>query len=434
MESFDIYIIKSSIAISLLYGFYWIFLRNETYHSWNRIFLLISLMISFVFPMFSYSIQKISTGTLSNIIESVTISGLYKPALLLNTYNSLSILSIIYISGAVFFCLRFLSSLTKLYFLYLRFPKNNLNGFKAVILDSDQSPFTFFNILFISRNDYEMGKMDSMIVHEKAHKEDYHSFDIILLEVMTIIQWFNPFIWLFRYTLKSEHEFIADNKVLLEGFDKVKYKKLLFEKSLGITSFNLTNNFNYSLLKKRLKMMAIKKSSSLVRIKYLLSMPILLVTIMLLVINFSSYGQKDKIYDVVDVMAKYKNGDISGVREFIMHNITYPKSAQDNKICAKIFVQFVIDEKGKVTNVEIARSDILDNKSKEVVVVGYESGTNPEINSKSVADLEAEAIRVIKLLSDLTPAQKDGKNVKTQYTFPINFILKEKKELKPTSQ
>ena len=155
---------------------------------------------------------------------------------------------------------------------------------------------------------------------------------------------------------------------------------------------------------------------------------------MLLVVNFSSYGQKDKIYDVVDVMAKYKNGGIDGVREFIMHNITYPKSAQDNKICAKIFVQFVIDEKGKVTNVEIARSDILDNKSKEVVVVGYESGTNPEINSKSVADLEAEAIRVIKLLSDLTPAQKDGKNVKTQYTFPINFMLKEKKELKPTSQ
>ena len=90
--------------------------------------------------------------------------------------------------------------------------------------------------------------------------------------------------------LKSEHEFIADNKVLKEGFDKFKYQKLLFEKSLGITNLNLTNNFNYSLLKKRLKMMT-KKSNSIVKIKYLLSMPTVLL-IMILFLPFDALAKK----------------------------------------------------------------------------------------------------------------------------------------------
>jgi hypothetical protein len=428
METFEIYLLKSMIALSLLYCFYWFVLRNETYYSWNRFFLLASLIVSFLFPMFSFTIQSISSGSFINLPDPVIISGYLTPVKPSGSIDTtLSILSIIYISGAVFFSLRFFSSLAKIHYLYFRFPKYKFNGFKAVVLDNDQTPFTFFNILFISRIDFEGGKIDEMIVHEKAHKDEYHTFDILLLEAMTIIQWFNPFIWMFRHALKSEHEFIADNKVLLEGFDKVKYQKLLFERSLGITSFSLTNNFNYSLLKKRLKMMTINKSGSLIRIKYILSMPVLLFAMLLMSTNFSSYGQASDICTNADIMAKYKGGGMDEVARFVMKNITYPASAQKNNISAKIYVQFVVDEKGNVANVAIVRSDIMDNLGKEIVVVGYKSGENPKIDPKSVADLEAEALRVIKLLDGFTPAQKDGKSVKTQYTYPISFVLGDKK-------
>lgn len=423
MEAFELYLLKSTVALSFLFVFYWLVLRKETFHSLNRVFLLGTLLISGLCPLISFSLQNISTGTFYTLIDPIVVQAQAMANPVSKIAPSLSILSIIYISGAVFFSLRFLSNLVRIQYLYSRFPREKYKGFKAVIMDGDQSAFTFFNILFISRIDFENGKSSEMIVHEQAHRDEYHSIDIILLEIITILQWFNPFIWLFRVALKSEHEFFADSKVLQEGFEKLSYQKLLFEKSLGITSFQLSNAFNYSLLKKRLKMMSINKSNSRLRIKYLMSVPVVFLTILLLAINYNSFAQDDKIYDEVDIMATFQGGGISGVRKYIAENISYPESARKNKVEAKIFVQFVVDEKGEVTDVHAVRSDIIDNVSKEVVVVGYSPTDNPEVNSGSVADLEAEAVRVIKSLNGFTPGQKDGKNVKTQWTFPIQFVL-----------
>ena len=423
MEAFEIYLLKSASLLSLLYIAYWFTIRNGSYYSWNRVFLLLSLVLSFLFPVLNFFPQNIASNSYSFILEPLVVNPNFIPARSLSTSNTLSILTIIYIGGATYFCLRFLSNIARIYFLYFRFPKYKFNEFKAVILDNDQAPFTFFNLLFISRSDYESGNTDEIIVHEKAHRDEYHSFDIILLEIMTIIQWFNPFIWLFRLSLKSEHEFIADNKVLKEGFDKLKYQKLLFEKTLGITSLNLTNNFNYSLLKKRLKMMT-KKSNSIVKIKYLLSMPTMLLIMILFAVNLNSYGQ-DKIYTEVDVMAEYKEGGILGMRTFVQKNVFYPKSAIKDNISAIIYVQFDIDEKGNVTNVKINRSDTRNNEIDEVIVTTSKPKTSSETTSKSLAVLEAEAIRLISLLKGFTPAQKDGKNVKSQFTFPINFQIAE---------
>ena len=172
--------------------------------------------------------------------------------------------------------------------------------------------------------------------------------------------------------------------------------------------------------------MTTKRTNSLVKIKYLLSVPAMIVIMALLAINLNSYGQRDTVYKEVDEMAKYKNGSADNVRKFIQKNIMYPKSAKDNNTSAVVYVQIDINEKGSVTNIEIVRSDIKDNVLDEVVVMGYQSNKNPEVDSKSVTDLEAEAIRLMKLLDDFTPAQKDGKNVKSQLTFPIKFQIIEK--------
>jgi len=422
MEAFEIYLLKSASLLSMLYIAYWFTIRNGSYYSWNRVFLLVSLMISFLLPILNFLPQNIASNSYNFILEPLVVNPNFIPAKSISTSNTLSILTIIYIGGATYFCLRFLSNISRIYYLYFRFPKYKFNDFKAVILDNDHAPFTFFNLLFISRSDYERGNIDEIIVHEKAHRDEYHSCDIILLEIITIIQWFNPFVWLFRSSLKSEHEFIADNKVLKEGFDKFKYQKLLFEKSLGITTLNLTNNFNYSLLKKRLKMMTSKKSNSIVKLKYILSMPIMLLIIILFAVNLNSFGQ-DKIYTEVDVMAEYNDGGITGMRKFVQKNVFYPKSAIKDNISAIIYVQFDIDKKGNVTNVKINRNEIRNNEVDEVIVTAFQLKNKVETNSKSLASIEAEAIRVITSLKGFTPAQKDGKSVKCQFTFPINFQI-----------
>ena len=427
METFSLYLLKSVTSLSVLYCFYWVVLRNETYYSWNRLFLLVSLILSFLFSMFRFSIQSIPSEPFVHILNPVIIHSYISSNEPIKLFDARSILSIIYISGAVFFCLRFLSSLVKIHFLYYRFPKYKFNGFKAVVLDNDQSPFTFFNILFISRIDFESGKVDEIIVHEKAHQEEFHSIDILLLEVITIIQWFNPFIWLFRHALKSEHEFIADNKVLLEGFDKVKYQKLLFERSLGITSFNLTNNFNYSLLKKRLKMMTIRKSSSLIKVKYLLSIPILLCAIMIMTVNINSYGQKEKDTIAVNPITE-DSGNIE-IFKFIRENIKYPITAKINKISATVYIDVMGDENGKVISANIRRTDIIDNLGKAILVTGYNPKTNPKIDSKSVADIEAESKRVCMLLPHFYHGEDlKGNRIKAIITVPISFVLSNVKD------
>jgi len=425
MEAFEIYLLKSASLLSLLYIAYWFTIRNGSYYTWNRVFLLISLLSSFLFPLINFLPQNITTNSYSILLEPLVVNPNFIPSRSANTSNTFSILTIIYIGGVTYFCLRFLSNIVRIYFLYFRFPKHKFNKFKAVVLDNDQATFTFFNLLFISRSDYESGNIDEIIVHEKAHRDEYHSFDIILLEIMTIFQWFNPFIWLFRLSMKSEHEFIADNKVLKEGFDKLKYQKLLFEKALGITSLSLTNNFNYSLLKKRIRVMARKNNNSVLKIKYLLSMPIMLLILILFAVNLNSFGQKDKVYTEIDIMAEYKDGGIIGMRKFVQKNIFYPKSAIKDNISAIIYVQFDIDEKGNVKNVKINHSTNRTNEIDEVVVTTLRTKTSSKTTSKSLAVLEAEAIRLISLLEGFTPAQKDGRNVKSQYTFPINFHLAE---------
>jgi hypothetical protein len=197
---------------------------------------------------------------------------------------------------------------------------------------------------------------------------------------------------------------------------------MLFERSLGITSFNLTNNFNYSLLKKRLKMMTIVKSNSLRKIKYLISMPVMLLTIMLIAINVNSFGQKAKIYTDVDVKAMYKGKNVQEIGADVQKNLVYPKSAADHQLFANIYVQFVIDENGKVADIEVVRTDIVDDSGKNILVKDYKQNSDSKIDAKSVADLQTESIRAVKYLDDFTPAQKDGKKVRSQVLIPVSFI------------
>lgn len=424
MGLFELYILKSTSLLSMLYLAYWLTIRNGSKYSLNRIFLLISLLLSAIVPILSFIPKDIVSDSYRNILEPLVINADLVSTSSAQTGNTLSLLAIIFLGGTTYFCLRFFSNISRIFYLYYRFPKYEFNGFKAVILDTDQAAFTFFNLLFISRSDYESGDFKEVIIHEKAHRDEYHSIDIILLEIMTIIQWFNPFLWAFKISLKSEHEFIADNKVLKNGFDKIMYQKLLFEKASGITSLNLTNHFNHSLLKKRLKIMSTQKSKSKVNVRYLLSIPSIILIFSLFAANHNSYAQLNNHVEV-DVNAEYIDGGIEGMKTFIARNIKYPKSAYEKGVSAKIFVQFVVDENGNVSTVEINREDKRDNVIDEVVVFTKKSKKSSEINPESLIELEAEAIRLIKLLNGFKPAQKEGKNVKSLIIIPIYFMLEE---------
>ncbi len=123
MGPFEIYLIKSAITFSFLYMFYWLVFRKETHHTWNRFLLLTILLSAFVFPLLNIYIHRGSPVVFQKVIEPVIVKGYDTGKQLFSSSGSYSILSIIYISGAVFFILRFLSSLARIHFLYFRFPK-----------------------------------------------------------------------------------------------------------------------------------------------------------------------------------------------------------------------------------------------------------------------------------------------------------------------
>lgn len=427
----ETYLIKSAVAIAILYSSYWLLLRNETYFKLNRVYLMLSIAISMLAPLLKFNIFESSSSTLSNIIQPITITA---KGMIASNNNSLSILSIIYISGSVFFTLHLFTKLSRVYYLYIRFPKVQYNGLRTVLVDSNISPFTFFSILFLSRSDFENGNITEIVIHEKAHKEQLHSLDVMLLEVVTIIQWFNPFIWLIRMAVKSEHEFLADSKVIENGYDKVAYQTLLFEKSLGVIGLGVTNNFNYSLLKTRLKMMTIKKSGSKAIAKYLLSLPLILSMCLVLTTNINALAQNE-VFTVVEKMPQYGNGH-DDLRMFVAKNMKYPESAAELGVQGRIYLQFIVTDKGKVKDIKVIRvaspgkemfeelvvTALKMNKDGKLESKEYKFGENPKID-QAYKDLENEAIRVMKLVGDFTPGEQKGKKVNVQYTFPITFVL-----------
>jgi hypothetical protein len=425
MDQFIIYIIKSTLGFSILYLFYWLLLRNETYFRWNRWYLVITIIVSILLPLMEITYSEPMPEGFANLLDPVLVTG--SPVILeeFPERSTINVFFLAYIGGVVFFALRFISGLVRIAYIYNRFPRVKADGFKVILLDTDFAPFTFFNLLFISKKDFNNKAVEEMIIHESAHRDDYHSLDILMLELITIIQWFNPLVWALRRSLKSEHEFIADKKVLSAGYNTVDYQRMLFEKSLGISSLVLTNDFNYSLLKKRLKMMS-SKSNSYARYKYLMALPILLISLFLLTINVESYAQEDnKIYEKVEVMPEYINGGVKGLMKDVFQNIRYPESARSQGISARIFVEFVVDREGKVTLPKIARNERVERVNKEIVVVGYgnEDVENPKHEKIAKADLEAESIRVVSRLGDFKPGMNEGKPVLVAFTIPIQFIL-----------
>ena len=416
----EIYLLKSSVALSILYTFYWLLLRRETYFNLNRIYLISALIISFVSPLFEIPFLGQTNAKLVNILSPIIVSSKEQLGAISPKYN-LSILSIVYISGAVFFALKFLSNLSKIWYLYNRFPRVQYNGFRAVIVDGNISPFTFFSVLFLSRSDYEGGNNAELITHEKSHKDHLHSIDVLLIEFAAIVQWFNPFVWLIRMALKAEHEFIADSKVLEKGYDKATYQNLLFEKSLGVMGLGVTSHFNYSLLKTRLKMMTTKKSGSLAIAKYLIALPLFLSISFFLTTSTKVFAQ-EKVYQEVDKYPKYGNTD-DELSQFLIQNIKYPNDAAELGLQGRVFVQFTVTTDGQVKDAKPIKVIVREKDKNNKIIEKEFKTTGDQKIDKAFQSLQDEATRVIKLLNKFTPGEKGGKKVNVQMTLPITFAL-----------
>lgn len=298
------YLLKVNIVLVALFGTYWLLLRNEPYFQLNRLILLSIVLLSFTLPILpQWQVPANSTGFVQRISQNITdispfedeVAGpipaiedsseaadpsISSKALSDSTisrkthWSELLNWGYFGILGLLFFS--FLFQLIKLF--AIQYERDHIpgDGYIQVQHDRNIPPFSFFKLLVINPKQYDNHKLEQIISHERIHIRQWHTFDILLVEITSMICWFNPIIWIFKRYVKLNLEYIADEAVLHTGIDKKAYQYHLLLTSANIPNYRLSNLFNSSPIKLRIKMMNSNQSSQSGLMKYTLILPIVL--------------------------------------------------------------------------------------------------------------------------------------------------------------
>jgi bla regulator protein blaR1 len=260
------FIIKSAICLTVLYGFYHLFLLNTKAFEFNRFYLMFSLLFALVIPLISIRVGlNLPVNSNINGFSNLPDNFIQGEKIITDPVHFLTFsvtLIIIYFIVSAILLVRFALNIYKIIKLILT--SSIVTNFKTKIalVEDKTLPYSFFRYIFVNRSDYENGKIEKeLLIHEQTHCLQYHSIDILIIELVKIILWFNPLLWLFRKAIQLNHEFLADYKVL-SNHDLNEYQNTLLNFVFRNNSTYLASNFNYSLTKKRLIMMTKNNSLS----------------------------------------------------------------------------------------------------------------------------------------------------------------------------
>ena len=286
MTDFLIYQGKTAAALAVFYMFYRLLLSKETFHRFNRIVLLATAAISFILPLCVITIQKVETiQTDRPVIEYAAATEVTaseetlefvetpeKPAAEAPWWPA--VLTTVFALGALAILAITIISIIKTHKI-IRGGRHELleSGETLVITDYDTAPFSWMKYIVLSKEDYESG-YSQILTHEKAHIALRHSWDIIFVDMITALQWFNPAIWMLKADLRAIHEYEADDAVLRSGANVKEYQYLLIRKAVSKSGYSVANSFNHSTLKARITMMLNKKSSRMSAWKALYVIPL----------------------------------------------------------------------------------------------------------------------------------------------------------------
>ena len=267
------YILKSSVSLIILFGLYWIFLRNIKLFVFNRFFLIFSVVLSLLLPLISVPVNFRVASQLNEIVPLISYN--HPPIQIGDTYtlndlnisksdpgdkgSAISISAILlafYISGVILFLASFLRNVYLLIRRSKLSEKIRLKGYQIVLTDEKNGPYCFFRNIFLNRDDYLNNKIDiELLKHEMEHVKQLHSGDIILIEVVKIFYWFNPVHILYDRAIRINHEYLADNVVINYSSDIKSYTDKLLGFIACRSSLSLTSGSNNSFTRMRLIMM-----------------------------------------------------------------------------------------------------------------------------------------------------------------------------------
>jgi len=263
------YIVECGVCLALFYIIYWVLLKDETYFLLNRFYLVSALALSFVIPGFNITSPFRTAGAVSGPVSLGQVQAF--PA---RSLGFGEVLLIAYMAGVLVYLMRFVFHLIKLRSVVRRYGLQVRRGIKIVSVDREFAPFSFLNIVFLNEKDLNPDDVERILAHERVHIHQGHSLDVLLMELVIVLQWFNPFVWPYKKSLQETHEYLADHGVIAQGFSAVMYKRLVFEQHVGAQLFEFANNFKQSQIKRRLTMMSKIKSRNAAKLKLLFVLPL----------------------------------------------------------------------------------------------------------------------------------------------------------------
>ena len=281
MLSFLIYEGKVAAALLAFYLFYRFLLKKETFHRFNRVVLVGTAVLSFLLPFCIITIHKsMEMPSESNLEvvdlgeETTVVQGLSARALEGAAPWWPTALAVLFFVGVAFVLVRVGVSILSLARIIRRGKGvREEDGVKIVVSDRDIDPFSWMRYIVLSQKDWEASP-SSILVHEKAHIAYRHSAELLLVDILSALQWFNPAIWMLRADLKELHEYEADDAVLRSGANLKEYQYLLIRKAVGKSGYSVANSFNHSILKNRITMMSKSKSSAVRGLRVLYVLPL----------------------------------------------------------------------------------------------------------------------------------------------------------------
>jgi len=415
---------KAALYLAAFYIFYSLLLSKDTLYGRNRTFILLSLLCSLVFPLITIQTRQpfnlpFFGKTLSEVLIQGIPGGSSETAASEGSGTSWpGIVWTLYLSGVTIFGLKLIIDVTELVYLIIRkkshdskiirFRGFNTAGFSAM-------GYVFINLQLSPEESKAITK------HEENHIERNHFFDIVFIEVIKVLQWFNPIIYLYDRSLRAVHEYQADEGCLNSGVSVANYQSLLLNQIFRSKIFPLTNCFsNPTLMKKRMIMMTKTRSGALANLKLMLVLPV--VAAVMLAFSSCSESQQPtesefeimappppsppppvsedtdtEPFVVVEEMPVFPGGE-TAILQYIYDNTRYPEAAKLAGTQGRVIVRFCVTSKGNVDRITILK------------------GVDPE--------LDREALRVVETLPDFLPGKQDGKPVPVWFMVPITFTLK----------
>jgi N-acetylmuramoyl-L-alanine amidase len=269
------YLFISTICLSVFYLVYLMVFKKETNFKLIRFYLLTSIILSLILPLNFFQIKidfskyrtEVETSSVSETIKDpknisgINFDDLFSDENIVNQgANWKDSISKIFLSVSIILLLRIVWNIGLIILTYRKSEKTIHAGFTIVHLEKRKGTYSFFNWIFIDLKNQSDEDIDQIVSHEKIHASQYHSFDIILIEILSAIMWFNPFVWMVRKELKLVHEYLADEGVVNAGIDKLTYEALLINQVAEEKLISFASSFNSSIIKKRIIMLNTSKS------------------------------------------------------------------------------------------------------------------------------------------------------------------------------